>query len=61
MGEYRVIEVKQSVFAANEKSADQLREEMKKKGTLLVNLMSSPGSGNTTTINKTIAALNGKL
>ena len=61
MGEYRVIEVKQSVFAANEKSADQLREEMKKKGTLLVNLMSSPGSGKTTTLKKTIAALNGKL
>ena len=61
MGEYRVIEVKQSVFAANEKSADQLREEMKKKGTLLVNLMSSPGSGKTTALKKTIAALNGKL
>ena len=61
MGEYRIIEVKQSVFAANEKSADQLREEMKKKGTLLVNLMSSPGSGKTTTLKKTIAALNGKL
>lgn len=61
MGEYRVIEVKQSVFVANEKSADQLREEMKKKGTLLVNLMSSPGSGKTTTLKKTIAALNGKL
>lgn len=61
MGEYRVIEVKQSVFATNEKSADQLREEMKKKGTLLVNLMSSPGSGKTTTLKKTIAALNSKL
>ena len=61
MGEYRVIEVKQSVFAANEKSADQLRKEMKKKGTLLVNLMSSPGSGKTTTLKKTIAALNGRL
>ena len=61
MGEYRIIEVKQSVFAANEKSADQLREEMKKKGTLLVNLMSSPGSGKTNTLKKTIAALNGKL
>lgn len=45
MGEYRIIEVKQSVFAANEKSANQLREEMKKKGTLLVNLISSPSSG----------------
>lgn len=61
MGEYRVIEVKQSVFAANEKSADQLREEMKKKGTLLVNLMSSPGSGKTTTLKKTIAALKDKV
>ena len=61
MGEYRVIEVKQSVFAANEKSADQLREEMKKKGTLLVNLMSSPGSGKTTTLKRTIAVLKDKL
>ena len=61
MGEYRVIEVKQSVFAANEKSADQLREEMKKKGTLLVNLMSSPGSGKTTTLKRTIAALKDKV
>ena len=61
MGEYRIIEVKQSVFAANEKSADQLREEMKKKGTLLVNLMSSPGSGKTTTLKKTIAALKDKV
>ena len=61
MGEYRIIEVKQSVFAANEKSADQLREEMKKKGTLLVNLMSSPGSGKTTTLKRTIAALKDKV
>lgn len=61
MGEYRIIEVKQSVFAANEKSADQLREEMKKKGTLLVNLMSSPGSGKTTTLKKTISALKDKV
>ncbi|MBF0947394.1 MAG: hydrogenase nickel incorporation protein HypB [Atopobium sp.] len=61
MGEYRIIEVKQSVFAANEKSADQLREEMKKKGTLLVNLMSSPGSGKTTALKKTIAALKDKV
>lgn len=61
MGEYRIIEVKQSVFAANEESADQLREEMKKKGTLLVNLMSSPGSGKTTTLKKTIGALKDKV
>ena len=61
MSDYRVIEVKQSVLASNEQKADELRSKMKEKGTLLINLMSSPGSGKTTTLRRTIKALKGKL
>ena len=57
MDPYRVIEVKQSVFADNDKDADALRREMKQQGTCLVNLMSSPGSGKTTTLTKLLKAL----
>ena len=57
MDSYRVIEVKQSVFADNNKDADKLRQELKAQGTFLVNLMSSPGSGKTTTLTKLLAAL----
>ena len=57
----RVIEVKQSVFASNERAADALREELKARGTFLLNLMSSPGSGKTTTLRRTVAALSEKL
>lgn len=57
MNSYRVIEVKQSVFADNNKDADKLRQELKAQGTFLVNLMSSPGSGKTTTLTKLLAAL----
>ena len=57
MDPYRVIEVKQSVFADNNKDADALRRELKAQGTFLVNLMSSPGSGKTTTLTKLLAAL----
>ncbi len=53
----RVIEVKQSVFASNERAADALREELQTRGTFLLNLMSSPGSGKTTTLRRTVAAL----
>ena len=48
MEAYRVIQVKQSVFADNNARADQLRRELKEKGIFLVNLMSSPGAGKTT-------------
>ena len=61
MSDYRVIEVKQSVLASNEQKADELRSKMKEKGTLLINLMSSPGSGKTTTLRRTIKALKGEL
>ena len=44
----RTIEIKQSVFADNNREADSLRAELKGKGLFLLNLMSSPGSGKTT-------------
>lgn len=61
MDSYRIIELKQSVFADNNTDADLLRREMKEKGTFLINLMSSPGSGKTTTLTKLIAALKDEL
>lgn len=48
MDKVRIIEVKQSIFANNDKDANKLREELKSKKTFLLNLMSSPGSGKTT-------------
>lgn len=61
MSDYRVIEVKQSVLASNDQKADELRSKMKEKGTLLINLMSSPGSGKTTMLRRTIKTLKGEL
>lgn len=61
MSDYRVIEVKQSVLTSNDQKADELRSKMKEKGTLLINLMSSPGSGKTTMLRRTIKALKGEL
>ena len=57
----RILEVKQSVFANNEAQADKLRQELKEKGIYLLNLMSSPGSGKTTTLTRLIAALQDDL
>ena len=57
MGEYKVIEIKKSVFENNDREADKLREGLKQNKTFLLNLMSSPGSGKTTTLKRTIAAL----
>ena len=54
---YRILEIKQSVFENNDREADRLREDLKKDRTFLLNLMSSPGSGKTTTLRQTIAAL----
>lgn len=54
MAEFRVLEIKQSVFEDNNRQADLLREELKKEKTFLLNVMSSPGSGKTTTLTKTI-------
>ena len=53
----RVLEIKQSVFANNDIQADKLRSELKEKGIYLLNLMSSPGSGKTTTLTRIIEAL----
>ena len=57
----RILEVKQSVFANNDAQADKLRQELKAKGIYLLNLMSSPGSGKTTTLTRLIAALKDDL
>lgn len=61
MDPIRVIEIKKSVFEDNNKDADLLRAELKKKGVFLLNLMSSPGSGKTTTLTRVINALKDKL
>lgn len=57
MGAVRVLEIKQSVFANNDKQADELRKELKEKGIYLLNLMSSPGSGKTSTLVRLIEVL----
>lgn len=61
MDEVKILEIKQSVFANNDQQADKLRQELKEKGIFLLNLMSSPGSGKTTTLMRTIEALKGEL
>ncbi|MBO4844446.1 MAG: hydrogenase nickel incorporation protein HypB [Bacteroidales bacterium] len=61
MDKVKVIEIKKSVFAENEKDADALRLELKEKGVYLLNLMSAPGSGKTTTLIRTINLLKDKL
>ena len=61
MNPVKIIEIKKSVFADNEKDADALRRELKGKGVYLLNLMSSPGSGKTTTLIRTINLLKDKL
>lgn len=57
MNDYKVIEIKRSVFENNDREADKVREQLKADRTFLLNLMSSPGSGKTTTLKQTIAAL----
>ena len=61
MDQIRVIEVKQSVFADNDRRAAQLRQELKEKGIFLLNLMSAPGSGKTTTLKRTVELLKDEL
>ncbi len=61
MRDVRILEIKQSVFADNDRQADELRRELKEKGVFLLNLMSAPGSGKTTTLMKTIEALKDKV
>ena len=57
MEKVRVLEIKQSVFANNDAQAEKLRSELKEKGIYLLNLMSSPGSGKTTTLTRLIELL----
>ena len=57
MNDFKVIEIKKSVFENNDREADKLRAQLKKDKTFLLNLMSSPGSGKTTTLKATIARL----
>lgn len=61
MDEVRILEIKQSVFADNDKQAAQMREDLKGRGIFLLNLMSSPGAGKTTTLLRTIEALKDEM
>lgn len=61
MEEYKIIEIKESIFEDNNKDAECLREELLKDGTFLVNLMSSPGAGKTTFLLSTIELLQEKF
>ena len=61
MDEVRIIEIKKSVFDDNDRAADAMRGELKKKGVFLLNFMSSPGSGKTATLIQTINRLKHKI
>lgn len=61
MDEFKVIEIKRSVFDNNDKEAQRVRQELKQKKTFLLNLMSSPGSGKTTTLKATISRLKDEM
>ena len=61
MDNIRVIQIKQSLFADNDVDAERLRGQLKEEKTFLLNLMSSPGSGKTTTLLRTIEKLRSQL
>ena len=61
MNTFKVLKIKEGIFDQNKKEADELRENLKKEGVFLINLMSSPGSGKTTTLLRTIENLKDKL
>ena len=61
MDNVKILEVKQSIFASNDEQAAQLRQSLKEKKIFLLTLMSAPGSGKTTTLRSTIAALKDEL
>ena len=61
MDQYKIIQVKESVFADNDREADRVRRQLKGQGTFLLNLMSSPGSGKTTTLLRTVEGLKDQL
>lgn len=58
---YKVYEIKQRISENNDREADRVREELKKSGTFLLNLMSSPGGGKTTTLTRTIEQLKDEM
>ena len=61
MSKFKIIDVKRSIFEDNDADAARLREELKEENTFLLNLMSSPGAGKTTTLKRTIALLKNDL
>ena len=61
MDNFSVIELKRSVFDSNDREADKLRGELKRNRTFLLNLMSAPGSGKTTTLKATVARLKDEM
>ena len=61
MSDVKIIEVKASILQENDSRADDLRKELRERGTFLLNLMGSPGSGKTTLLAKTIEMLKGEL
>lgn len=61
MSEFRVLEIKQSVFEDNDRDAEALRQDLKREKTFLLNLMSSPGAGKTTTLTRTIESLKDEM
>lgn len=61
MAEFKVIELKSNILEENDKTADKLRQKLKQEKTFLLNLMSSPGSGKTTTMLRTIEMLKDEM
>lgn len=61
MKDYKILEIKKSVFEDNDREADELRKALKMQKTFLLNLMSSPGSGKTTTLKRTIDMLKDEM
>jgi hydrogenase nickel incorporation protein HypB len=61
MTEVRILEIKKSVYENNDAEAERLREELRAEGRFLINLMSSPGAGKTSTIVRIAEALGGEM
>lgn len=61
MGKVKIVDLKQNVLGENDALAAELRQKLRQRGTLLVNLMSSPGAGKTTTLLRTLEALSSEL